>query len=138
ALQAAWPLLVQAAPARVALVPVCSTDGVTHYQEVPVRPASEKDPSAHASGHCAVCPLAGERPTLAGHRLPAFDLQETSSKPPVAPTAVPSEPPLPHQARPRAPPFLPLALSIDQLRRNNEKGTALLERPAGAPLFERR
>ena len=55
ALQAAWPLLAAAKPRSVALVPVCTVDGVTHYFEVPTGKAPLDD-SVHGQ-HCVFCTL---------------------------------------------------------------------------------
>jgi hypothetical protein len=51
ALQIAWPLVAAAKPSSVALVPLCTVDGVTHYVEVPTEAPFEQ-PSSH---HCPMC-----------------------------------------------------------------------------------
>jgi hypothetical protein len=54
ALQAAWPLLVNAKPRAVALVPLCSVDGVTHYLELPTGKTPLEESVAHGD-HCPLC-----------------------------------------------------------------------------------
>ena len=55
ALQALWPLIVQARPAT--LVPVCTVGGETHYIEIP----TGGTPSTH--DHCALCVVGAVLPT---------------------------------------------------------------------------
>jgi hypothetical protein len=62
ALQAAWPLLVSAKPRSVALVPLCTVDGVTHFVEVPTGKAPSGESSSHGD-HCAFC-FVGDRTGL--------------------------------------------------------------------------
>jgi len=54
-LQAAWPLLAAAKPRSVALVPLCTVDGVTHYLEIPTG-KTPPDNGVHGQ-HCAFCML---------------------------------------------------------------------------------
>src|SRR5690242_848823 len=83
ALQVALPLVAGSLPRSVALVPLCTVDGVTHYVEVPTGKSPVDESSAH--GHCPLCcgghaaaPL-GDARTLAGlepaHDRPAPVLQ---------------------------------------------------------------
>ena len=54
-LQSAWPLIAAAKPRAVALVPLCTVDGVTHYVEVPTGKAPlEESANAHHK-HCSFC-----------------------------------------------------------------------------------
>lgn len=54
-LQAAWPLVVNAKPRAVALVPLCTVDGVTHYLELPAAETPlDKSSKAHHE-HCSFC-----------------------------------------------------------------------------------
>jgi hypothetical protein len=55
ALQAVWPLIAQAKPRSVTLVPVCTVGGVTHYFEVKAgdTPLEKRSTSQHE--HCAFC-----------------------------------------------------------------------------------
>ena len=53
--QAAWPLLAAAKPRAVALVPLCTVDGVTHYLEVPTG-KTPLDDRVHRE-HCVFCTL---------------------------------------------------------------------------------
>ena len=55
ALQAAWPLIAAAKPRSIALVPLCTVEGVTHYVEVPTGKAPLDD-SVHGQ-HCVFCTL---------------------------------------------------------------------------------
>jgi hypothetical protein len=51
ALQALWPLLSQAKPRSVTLVPICTVGGETHYAELETGgPAPHED-------HCKACPV---------------------------------------------------------------------------------
>ena len=55
ALHAAWPLLANARPKSVHLVPLCTVEGITHYAEVPGG-STPLDDSANAHhDHCAFC-----------------------------------------------------------------------------------
>ena len=58
-LQVAWPLLVNARPRAVVLVPLCTVDGVTHFIEQP----NGKTPLEECDSHGKHCPLCffGER-----------------------------------------------------------------------------
>src|SRR3954465_4822324 len=64
ALQALWPLIAQAKPRSVTLVPVCTVQGVTHYLELPTgnSPLEQKSSSQHE--HCSYCSFGGERAIL--------------------------------------------------------------------------
>src|SRR5579859_326066 len=55
ALHAAWPLIANAKPKSVHLVPLCTVEGVTHYLEVPggTTPLDESANTHH--DHCAFC-----------------------------------------------------------------------------------
>jgi hypothetical protein len=65
ALQLAWPLIAGARPASVALVPLCTVDGVTHYLEVPTGKTPLEQSSAHHGDHCPLCYL-GHAAALSG------------------------------------------------------------------------
>jgi hypothetical protein len=54
ALQVAWPLVVNAKPRSVALVPLCSVDGVTHYLELPTGKTPLEESVSHGD-HCPLC-----------------------------------------------------------------------------------
>ncbi len=58
ALQVALPLLAGALPRSVALVPLCTVDGVTHYVEVPTGKSPVDESNGHA-GHCSLCCVGG-------------------------------------------------------------------------------
>ena len=54
-LNAAWPLLANARPKSVHLVPLCTVEGITHYVEVPggTTPLDKSADSHHE--HCSFC-----------------------------------------------------------------------------------
>jgi hypothetical protein len=64
ALNALWPLIAQAKPSSVILVPVCTVQGVTHYIELPGghSPLEQKSSAQHE--HCSYCSFGGERAAL--------------------------------------------------------------------------
>src|SRR5258705_8343536 len=70
ALQALWPLLAQAKPKNVLLVPVCTVQGVTHYIELPSSGTPVEQHAASQHDHCSFCSFGGERAALASF-LPA-------------------------------------------------------------------
>jgi hypothetical protein len=55
ALQAFWPLLAQAKPKNVVLVPLCTVQGVTHYLELPAGNAPVEQKAASQHDHCSFC-----------------------------------------------------------------------------------
>jgi hypothetical protein len=63
ALQAFWPLIANARPKSVALVPVCTAEGVTHYIEIPGGKSPLDESSSAHHEHCSFCFL-GERLAL--------------------------------------------------------------------------
>jgi hypothetical protein len=104
ALQALWPLLAQAKPKNVVLVPVCTVQGVTHYIELPSgngAPVEQHAASQH--DHCSFCSFGGERAALASF-LPAVVSARFDETAPlhVAVSELRSE--KQYSARPRAPP----------------------------------
>ena len=74
-LQALWPLLAQAKPKSVVLVPVCTVQGVTHYIELPVGGKPGEPPSdpraASQHDHCSFCSGGGDRVALAANHAEA-------------------------------------------------------------------
>jgi hypothetical protein len=74
ALHAFWPLIANARPKSVALVPVCTVEGITHYIEVPGGQSPLDESSSAQHEHCSFCFL-GERLALPTHShfLPAHD-----------------------------------------------------------------
>ena len=115
ALQAAWPLLVSASPRSVALVPLCTVDGVTHFLEVP----TGKTPAGHSHGdHCAFC-FVGDRTGLPAH----FELLALTDG--GAETSAPSSVYLVSKTAckvhgARAPPFSPVVITDHNFGRDNE------------------
>ena len=119
ALHAAWPLIANARPKSVHLVPLCTVEGVTHYIELPGG-KSPLDESANTHReHCSFCFL-GVGGLLASH-----------VEAPVAPVSVterieldfershPTAVPIVHGAR--APPSSPVVTTTDHnIGRRNE------------------
>jgi len=66
ALHAFWPLIANARPESVNLVPVCTVDGVTHYAEIPGGKSPLDESSSAHHEHCSFCFL-GERLALPNH-----------------------------------------------------------------------
>src|SRR5204862_4493912 len=78
ALHAAWPLLANARPKSVHLVPLCTVEGVTHYIELPGG-KSPLDESANTHReHCSFCFLGtvGVLPAHVEAPLTAIDVSE--------------------------------------------------------------
>ena len=55
ALHALWPLIANARPKSVNLVPICTVEGITHYLEVPGGKSPLDDSAAKHQDHCAFC-----------------------------------------------------------------------------------
>jgi hypothetical protein len=130
ALQAAAPLLVSAKPRSVALVPLCTVDGVTHYVEVP----TGRTPPGHSShgDHCAFC-FVGDRIALPGH-FEAFALADARAEVmvPAAPFFFSKSSANLHGAR--APPLSLVVTSDDHnLGRQGETDLSMGRSGAGAP-----
>jgi hypothetical protein len=79
ALNALWPLIAQAKPRSVTLVPVCAVQGETHYIELPGghSPLEQKSSAQHQ--HCSYCSFGGERVALPPlfQSIAALEIQET-------------------------------------------------------------
>jgi len=124
ALQAAWPLVAAAKPRAVALVPLCTVDGVTHYLEVPAGKTPLDDSAKAHHEHCAFC-------TLGGGALLSSPARAACAAPPaehIAPrTGVvpPSQERSLHGAR--APP-IPLSLMLVQRNRGQHETAFVVER----------
>ena len=75
ALQALWPLLAQAKPKSVLLVPVCTVQGVTHYVELPKSGVPVEQKAASQHDHCSFCGSGAERVALPASTpvIPAVD-----------------------------------------------------------------
>ena len=105
ALQALWPLLAQAKPRSVTLVPICTVDGVTHYFELKNGDTPLDRQSASHHEHCAFCSFDNGRTAAALPSAPVFSLPSFASDAPAERQVVSVA--LPHchpPARPRAPP----------------------------------
>jgi hypothetical protein len=128
ALNALWPLLAQARPRSVALVPLCTVGGETHYVEVPLGKTPLEQKSSAQGEHCSYCTLSA---------LPAPLVFSSSEK-------HASAQPAPFQARfaeaavflfgrPRAPPVFQSMSSInDHHWRTHEEDSAVRHRGARA------
>jgi hypothetical protein len=81
ALQALWPLLAQAKPKNVVLVPVCTVQGVTHYIELPKGNAPVEQKTASQHDHCSFCTGGGDRIALAANPADPLLLKVASSAP---------------------------------------------------------
>jgi hypothetical protein len=103
ALQALWPLLAQAKPKNVVLVPVCTVQGVTHYIELPSGNAPVEQHAASQHDHCSFCSFGGDRAALASFlQVVVSPKIEENAPRHVAVAELRSE--KPYSARPRAPP----------------------------------
>lgn len=97
ALQALWPLLAQAKPRSVTLVPICTVGGETHYMEL------ETGGSAPShEDHCKACPVGAAALASA---VSAFVLPEVACSIPAG-EANPAEHRFVSYTRSRAPPKL--------------------------------
>ena len=130
ALQIGLPLLAGALPRPVALVPLCTVDGVTHYVEVPTGKSPADESSGHAD-HCPLCCLGGT--ALAAAR-PSLAVAAAAPA-----TRFVHEAPPPDDASPgarwaRAPPFPGVVMSGDhELWRNDEEALLAGRDDARAP-----
>jgi hypothetical protein len=103
ALQALWPLLAQAKPKNVLLVPVCTIQGVTHYIELSSSGTPVEEHAASQHDHCSFCSFGGERAALSPCLQPVVSTGLDEARPAhVAPREFKSEKSF--SARPRAPP----------------------------------
>jgi hypothetical protein len=121
ALQALWPLLAQAKPRSVTLVPICTVGGETHYVEL------ETGAPAPHEEHCKACPVgaAALASAVAGFALPETALSVFDGGVLSAPFRFIS------LVRPRAPPSsMSVALISDNLGRKDEQAIALWHRDA--------
>jgi hypothetical protein len=55
ALHAAWPLIANARPKSVHLVPLCTVEGVTHYIELPGGKSPLDESASTHREHCSFC-----------------------------------------------------------------------------------
>lgn len=101
ALNALWPLISQAKPRSVTLVPVCTVAGETHYLELPAGKTPLEQKSSAQGEHCSYCTLSALAPALV---FP--ESEKLSSVQPASLVAQVVQAPLVLSARPRAPPVL--------------------------------
>jgi hypothetical protein len=121
ALNALWPLVAQAKPRSVTLVPVCTIGGETHYQELPAgKTPLEQQTSSHQE-HCSYCSLSA----LPSQLVFLVSEKSVSSEPEqVEPLLVETRKTL--TRRPRAPPFLlSMSSNDDHHRRIHEEASDL-------------
>lgn len=122
ALQALWPLIAQAKPRSVTLVPICTVAGETHYMELETGSGN-----ASHEDHCKACPVGAAALASRASALVAPEI--TFSIP--AGEANPAEDRFVSHARSRAPPsFLFVDLNPDKQERNDEKAFAMRHRGA--------
>jgi hypothetical protein len=105
ALQALWPLVSHAGQKdRSLLVPLCTIDGITHFQEIQLGKAPLEQRSAQHGEHCKLCVFGGDRDVAALAPI-AFCSVPPVSNAGVAPYAVLFFPPAClSPTQPRAPP----------------------------------
>ena len=103
ALNALWPLLAQAKPSSVTLVPVCTVQGVTHYIELPGgnSPLEQKSSAQHE--HCSYCSFGAERAALSPFLQSIISTRIEEARP-LHVDACESRSERSSNARPRAPP----------------------------------
>ena len=82
ALQAFWPLLAQARPGDPTVrVPLCSVDGVVHFQEIKLDRSTPLDERSATHGeHCKLCVLGDGKAVLNAAVDPVFTPRERSHK----------------------------------------------------------
>jgi hypothetical protein len=124
-LNALWPLIAQAKPSAVTLVPVCTVGGETHYVEVETgKPGAD---AVHLE-HCQLCPL-GVAALPSGSDGLVLTRQFTPAFPDEKIELLAIRPLL--DGRPRAPPFsLLVAFHTDKHWRTHEEDSALRLRGA--------
>ncbi len=121
-LQALWPLIVQAKPRSVTLVPVCTVGGETHYVELET---GGGDPGHEE--HCKACPVGAAALASA---VAAFVTPEVAFSV-LAGEAIPAELRCISHAHSRAPPSLLIVdLQSDNPEKEDEKAVALGHRGA--------
>jgi hypothetical protein len=121
ALHALWPLIAQAKPRSVTLVPICTVAGETHYLQL----ETGKGDPPHEE-HCQLCPMGSVALHAAAEVLLAAvnSSQEISGE-----EAGSAEKRFISHARPRAPPsFLFVGMTHDQQERKNAEAVALRHR----------
>ena len=124
AVQAFWPLIAQARPRNVNLVPLCTVDGVTHYLEVPGGQTPAEERTAKHGDHCAFCLFGSDK--LAAPPLAILVVADAAASAPILSPVLSAKSVKGKDARPRAPPlssFVPQA--NDESRRTNEEASML-------------
>jgi hypothetical protein len=123
ALQALWPLIAQARPKDVVLVPVCTVEGVTHYMELPGGRTPLDDSANSHQEHCAYCfpALQTQAPLLleAQQSLQGVESVDTQCDSRASILIMDA----------RGPPSSPLATSVQQPRREDAQVHGFGRRP---------
>ena len=128
ALNALWPLLSQAKPSSVTLVPICTVGGETHYLELPAGKTPLEQKTSFQGEHCSYC-------TLSALPAPLFfpSAEKHASAQPAQFHAQLAEAPVIFSGRPRAPPVLQSMRSInDYYWRTHEEDSVVRHRGARA------
>ncbi|HEY3077719.1 MAG TPA: DUF2946 family protein [Burkholderiales bacterium] len=132
ALHALWPLLANARPTSVNLVPICTVEGITHYLEVPGGSTPLDDSATAHHDHCAFCFL-GAGGLLASHADFPLPLDVAAER--IAPSveSLHARAGL-HLHGARAPPVSPVVISaFDNLGRHDEQALGIGRAGLGAP-----
>ncbi len=123
ALQALWPLIAQAKPRSVTLVPICTVGGETHYVELETGGGD-----ASHEEHCKACPV-GAAALASGSQ--DFFLAATASSAVSAGHASAVDKRFVAYMRSRAPPsFLPVDVNPDLQETKDEEAIAVRHRGA--------
>ena len=118
ALHAAWPLLANARPKSVHLVPLCTVEGITHYLEVPGGSTPLDDSANTHHDHCAFCFL-GAGGLLPTHiELPLVAAVPSERIAPSIESSYPGAARIVHGAR--APPASPVVTTNHNIGRQSE------------------
>jgi len=134
ALHALWPLIANARPTSVNLVPICTVEGITHYLEVPGGKSPLDDSAAKHQDHCAFC-FMGVGGLVPSHADIALPLPAAAQ--PISPSVEGSHSRtlvLVHGAR--APPFLLSLIGNQPHRGNHETAFAAWRHLGGAGITD--
>lgn len=129
ALNALWPLIAQAKPRSVTLVPICTVAGETHYLELPAGKTPLEQKTVSQGEHCSYCTLSA----LPAPLVFSSSEKHASAQPAQFRVQV-AEAPAFLSGRPRAPPLLQsISLNDDDHHwRTHEEDSAVRHRGARA------
>ena len=119
-LHALWPLIAQARPKNVLLVPVCTVEGVTHYMELPGGRTPLDDSAARHQEHCSYCSFGDRAALTQTARAPA--LLESSAEQPLGVATAALLAASNRLTDARAPPFSPLVIVQPPRREHAQTG----------------